>query len=412
MTGGDDVLRNTILNAGSSVAYFFFQWLTTVLAVRLASFEVAGVYALAISFSNLFYFLALFGIRNYQVSDIAQRFSDGQYAGARLTAATLSVVMFAFAAFAMRLTGYTLACYGVYMLFKLGEAYTEGYFSLLQQREEYGRLALSYTSKGVVSTLLFAVTLAISHHLLLAIVVMTAGYGVCVLVLDVPHIKSMDLGRPIFHGCGDILRHCLPLLLVSLSVPIMNYVTRYAIEQEMDHYLVGQYSSLSSVLVVMGTFAGAVFVVFLPRVSSWYREGSKALLRRFCWGALLAMALVGMAAVGAGKFLGPWVCQAIFGPDILENIDLLIPLLVTATMLMVKSFFSCMLIPLERRWALLVGEGAGAVLCVLTAMPLTRSWGMQGANASYLLGTAVQAAVLGICVAFSLHAQKNAPNNK
>lgn len=412
MTGKNDVLKHTILNAGSSVIYFFLQWLTTVLAVRLAGFEVAGVYALAISFSNLFYFLALFGLRNYQVSDIAHRFSDGQYTGARLTAAGLAAGMFAVSSFAAGLSGYTLACYTAYMLFKLGEAYNEGYFSLLQQRGEYGRMALSYTAKGVVSTLLFAVALSVSHSLLTAIMLMAAGYALCVLALDVPHIMGMRLSRPAFRGCGAILRQCLPLLLVSLSIPAMNYMTRYAIEQEMDRYLVGQYASLSSVIVVMGTFAGAVFVVFLPKISAWYGEGRKDLLRRFCCGALIVMALAGVAAVAAGKLLGPWVCRAVFGPEILESIDLLVPLLVTAVILMVKSFFSCILIPLERRWALLAGESAGAVLCVLSATPLTRLWGMQGANASYLLGVALQAAVLGSCAASALYTRKDRSNDK
>ena len=138
------MLKNTLLNSGSSILYFFLQWLTTVLSVRFASFETAGVFALAISFTNIFYFLALFGIRNFQVSDVTNTYSNGQYAAARLVAAFIALVGFLSAAFLTDLSPYVFGCYFIYMIFKLFEAYTEGYFAVLQKHNRYGMLAVSY----------------------------------------------------------------------------------------------------------------------------------------------------------------------------------------------------------------------------------------------------------------------------
>lgn len=392
------MFQNALLNTGSSVIYFFLQWLTTVLAVRFADFESAGLYSLTISYINLFYYLALFGIRQYQISDVNKRFSDGQYFAARLTAAALVAAAFTGATAFSAMPDYRRLCSVAYLLFKLGEAFTDGYFPLLQLRGDYLRLAWSYTAKGCVSTAAFAAALYITHDLFMAIVWMTVGYGVCILVMDVPHLRRMRIGKPIFQGCVRILGKCAPLMLVSLSVPAMNYVTRHAVEAELGDYLLGQYTSLSYVIVVMSTFAGSVFIVFVPKVSQWRQGEQWDVIRRFLGVAVLLMVLVGAAAMVVGKIFGSWVCAWLFGKEILESIDLLLPLILTAALLMGKSFFSTMLVPFDHRWVLLAGEFCGVILCAASAIPLTRQMGMHGANLSYLSGVVLQTTILGGCL--------------
>ena len=135
-------------------------------------------------------------------------------------------------------------------------------------------------------------------------------------------------------------------------------------------------------------------MVFVPKVSRWRENGQWQLVRKFCALAVVVMIFVGALAMLAGKLLGPWVCSLIFGVEILENIDLLVPLLATSSVLMIKSFFSVMMVPLGKRWILLVGECAGMLLCAVLSLPLTRYMGMQGANLSYLLGTLLQVIIL------------------
>lgn len=389
------MIENAILNTGSTILYFFLQWLTTVIAVRLADFETAGIYALAVSFTNLFYFVALFGIRNYQISDIEGRFSEAQYVGARIISSLAAVVSFCAAILLADFDAYALKCYSLYMVFKLGEAYTEGYFSVLQRRGQYKRLAGSYTAKAVIPFVLFAGLLRATHDLLYGILGLVIGYAAAVAIVDFLGWEKGRQKRVDFSGSTDIFQQCLPLMLVSLTVPFMNYVTRSAVEREMNYYYVGQYSSLSSVIVVMSTLAGAVFVVLIPEVSMLAGAGRWGQIKRLFLLAAVGMVSIMAAVVVVGKVFGPAVCEVIFGPEILESISLLIPLLVTASLLMIKSFFSAMLVPLKQSRMLLIGECSGAVLCGLTAYRFTSRWGMQGANLSYLLGIALQIVILG-----------------
>ena len=392
------MLKNTLLNTSSSIVYFFLQWVTTVLAVRFSSFETAGIFALAISFTNIFYYIALFGIRNFQISDVTNTYSAGKYMAARIVAAFLAMLGFLIMAWLTNLTCYVFWCYFVYMIFKLCEAYTEGYFSVLQKRDRYNYLAFSYFIKGVAATLAFSCTLWFTHDLLVAIIAMTAGYLAVIFTVDVFQIRQLDFKcQFVLDGWNKILYHCIPLLLMSLSVPVMNYITRFAIEQTYNAYYVGQYASLSSVIVVMSTFAGAIFVVFIPQVSTWSSNGEWHQISKLIRKTMVLLAALGVLAMIVGKLLGPSVCALIFGADILESIDLLVPLLFTSTLLMIKSFFSALLVSFGRRKQLLVGECGGAALCLVSAIPLTNIYGMQGTNLSYALGVAIQILLLGGC---------------
>lgn len=406
------MLQDTLLNTGSSIIYFFLQWLTTVLAVRLANFELAGIYSLTISYINLFYCLALFGIRKYQISDVDKRFSDGQYFAARIMAVALTVAVFTGMLWISSMSDYRRLCAGAYLLFKFGEAFSDGYFPLLQLRGDYLRLSWSNTAKGCISTAAFAAALYITHDLFMAIVWMVLGYGACILTLDIPCLHRMGIEKPVFQGCIGILGKCIPLLLVSLSIPAMNYVTRHAVGAEFGDYLLGQYTSLSYVVVVMSTFANAIFIVFIPKVGQWKKKKQQRALLRFFGTSVLLIILVGIAAMVAGKLFGSLACTWLFGPAILESIDLLLPIILTSALLMGKSFFSAMLVPLDHRWVLLVGEWCGVILCAVSAVPLTRQMGMGGANLSYLLGIVLQIIILGGCMLWDLFHLKNKTGKK
>ena len=68
--------KNMIWNAAGNLIYMACQWIVTVLVTNLGDFYDAGVLSIAMSVSATFRTLAMFGIRNYQVSDIDDKYSD------------------------------------------------------------------------------------------------------------------------------------------------------------------------------------------------------------------------------------------------------------------------------------------------------------------------------------------------
>ena len=70
--------QKMFLNTVGTVVLLFAQWLISVLIVRMGGYDDAGTFSLAMSVSNIFAFLANYGIRNYQVADSRNRFTQQQ----------------------------------------------------------------------------------------------------------------------------------------------------------------------------------------------------------------------------------------------------------------------------------------------------------------------------------------------
>ena len=71
-------------NTVGSMFYLACQWLITVLVVRLSGVETAGILSLCMSVCNIWYCIAVYGMRNFQVSDTLNRYSHGSYIFSRL----------------------------------------------------------------------------------------------------------------------------------------------------------------------------------------------------------------------------------------------------------------------------------------------------------------------------------------
>ena len=70
------IATNILWNTFGNIVYLVCQWLLSVVVVRISgSYADAGVLTLAISTTNIFATLAAFSVRNYQVSDLSEKYS-------------------------------------------------------------------------------------------------------------------------------------------------------------------------------------------------------------------------------------------------------------------------------------------------------------------------------------------------
>lgn len=86
--------KNTLYNTYGTFFYFFCQWLITVFVVRIGNYHLAGVFSLVVSITNVFYCISLYGVRNYQVSDIKCEYSDADYFTLRTITSIIGFVLF------------------------------------------------------------------------------------------------------------------------------------------------------------------------------------------------------------------------------------------------------------------------------------------------------------------------------
>ena len=130
--------NNFLWNTAGSIFFLVCQWIITVLVVRLSDgFSDAGLLSLAMSVTNVFAIIALFNVRNYQVSDSEELYSAGEYVSHRFVTCALAFVLCAVTTFLGGYGIYTAACILAYMLLKLTENFVDVFHGIVQKNGDW-----------------------------------------------------------------------------------------------------------------------------------------------------------------------------------------------------------------------------------------------------------------------------------
>ena len=174
------------------MVYLITQWLISVLVVRLSGVETAGILTLAMSVNNVFYSIAMQGIRNYQVSDMKEKYTSGIYVSSRLIICILSfLVCVGYALIAGYSYGSSL-CIVAYCLFKMAEAFYDVYAGICQKKWRMDWIGKSWMVKGILSFVGFVAVLAVTQSLLAAILAMALVSWLVIFFYDIPRAKKLD----------------------------------------------------------------------------------------------------------------------------------------------------------------------------------------------------------------------------
>jgi O-antigen/teichoic acid export membrane protein len=391
-------LTGSIKNLAGTVVYFFCQWLMTIIVVRLAGYTVSGEYTLAISFTNLFGFFSQFSIRNLQLSDVRCRFSPQQYTGAYIIINIAATIFFiGILLFCGYSTNIILYCL-IYMLYRLCETLTIYTFTYMQLEGNFSGIFISYCLKGILPLIVFSAFLYFNLGLLLSLCVMPLLHIMIILVYDFKNIRKSYFHSVMLHGTSRILKQCFPVMLSTLTLPFMLFLTRHTVEKIYGTTELGYYSVFSMVIVIFSTMASSIYVVFLPVISEKYMKRQLGYIIRailYIIGAIFAVMLI---AILLSRLIGNWAFSFVFGIDILPYMYLLLPVIVTSTMLTIVTFLSTCLTAMHKRVPMLIGMLAGAVILSVLVVPATRSGGILGTTNIFTLSLAVVVVILGIIV--------------
>ena len=373
--------RNAALNTWGVLFYFFCQWLLTVVSVRIAGYETAGQFSLAVSFCNIFSFIGMFGIRGIQVSDVTFQHSDKLYFILRVATCTLATFLFGIALLLSDYAGNTAACCIAMMCFKLSECAADVIIGTMQRSRQFFRIAVSYTLRGILPAGAFVAVLVTAQSLSSAIWAMAIVSVLCLLSYDVARLRTIPSENNTFHVKEIIVlaKMAVPLMLTAILDSVLVYIPRATVETICGFEVLGYYSSISIVVVVLSTISTGVWGSITPEISILLQKQEYSALKKLLRNIALLILVCAVVVLSFGNLLGPFFFALLFGREILEYMYLLSPVLINALLLLVCSFFQCIFIPMKMRNALLYTNVAAVMMCALLSNPLTNLFGLTGA---------------------------------
>lgn len=315
--------RNMAWNMLGSFLYAFASMVLTMIVVQLVGDEQGGIFTFAFTtFGQQMFMVAYFGIRPYQITDVENKYSFGDYLHLRIVTSLGALAM---GIGYILLQGYQPGKAWVVFLmvcYKVIDGFADTYEAEFQRS---GRLYLtgkSNTFRTVLSVGSFFVTLYVTRSLVTAGAAAVVAQVAGVVVFDLAVIGGLD--NVDWHwsgaGCRSLAASCL---LLFLSVFLDFYIfsaAKYAIEGHMDDASMAVYGAIFMPTSVINLVAGFVIRPFLTKLSLCW---DKRQLKEFSAvvGRLFFIILgLTVLAVGGAALLGIPVISLLY-PNLREALS-------------------------------------------------------------------------------------------
>lgn len=385
-----NIKSNILWNTFGNIYYCICLWLITIIVVRVGSYEAAGYLSLAMTTSSAFSTIALFSMRNYQVSDISEEYPNGVYIGSRiLTSASAFIVCLVSTIFTN--TAYQVLCTITFMLIRSAEALTDVLHGINQKYGHYNYIGISYILRGSITVLTFQVLLKISKNLPLTLFAVAILNLTVAFVFDFKKTYSIDKFRitVLNKQVLNLLKQCIPIVIFSFLLSLENLIPKSILETEYGADQLGIYSSVASPTLFVQVFASVAFNPFLPSISAAIHNGEKERFKKMLHKTYLAFITMSIIITAGATLFGRLGLQILFTEDILQYYFIFMPIVWCTILTGITWILSSIVVALRRIKTLLFGGILDFLISVALAPNLVRVMGINGVSAVQLIALAL-----------------------
>lgn len=408
MVTKDFTKRNFIWHAVGNITYMMCQWIITVLVPILGGFQDAGILSIAMSVSATCQTVGMFGIRNFQVSDVEGKYSNSCYVGLRaMTCGAAMLMCLIFSA----VGGYDkqqFIAILLFMIFRLAETYSDVLHGIAQKN---GRLyigGISFFIKGIGLLICFVSAFLLTRSLNGGLLAMTLFSCSTVVLYDLPMVKRISEFRLIdsVGNCGKLALETLPLCVYLFLFSAVCTLPKLILEAQMGEEVLGIYSSIYAPAMLLQAASGYLYTPFATNFAELRQAGeSKKFLSMLAKIVAIILALAIVVLIAAW-LLGEFALVLVFGEEIRPHVGLLYPILLVNVLSAYFGFFCMLAIVLRKFKWLLSGCFVGFLLSIFMTAPMIGWFGVDGTSYSIIFASAIACVILLIGI---LSAQKNTP---
>lgn len=251
--------------------------LLTIVVTQFVGVEQAGMFSLAFVTGLMLMFVANYGVRAYQVSDINEEHSFSDYQINRiLTCIIMIVAGVAYCA----LRGYTdqmlFISVGVY-LYKMIDGLADVYEGRLQQVDKLYLAGISQGFRSVAVVIVFTIVLFVSRNLEAASISMAIASAATFLFLTFPLalFETPKSRTWSFGSVFDLLKQCFPLFVALFMYNLIDNMPKFVMEGVLSYdnqlYFNALYFPAHAILLT----SGFIYKPLLLRMANVWADPAK-----------------------------------------------------------------------------------------------------------------------------------------
>ena len=374
-------------NSVGNLIYLAAQWLYTYIVIWLMGFDSAGLFSLAMSIATIFSGIATYSMRNYQVSDLANAFSQRDYILSRIITSLSSLLLCLLFVGFSDYGAYTAACIASFALFKGAEALSDVYQGILQRAMRMDYIGKAYLIKSLAGLMLFTGALLLFKDLLTALAVLGTATLLVVLLYE-RHTAFMvspnNSSRKATNGVLRLLIACLPVAICGFLTNATGQIPKTILEAATNTEALGYYTSIAMPLMLVQISANYFFTPLITPLAQSYSEKNQSTFFSIVKKVLFAITVFAFAAFALFNAFGEQLMTMLYGEDIIPYMYLMNPLIASSLMVALFWFLNAILVILRSMKTLVVLSLISFFTVFFGSFPFISFFGINGATFIYI----------------------------
>lgn len=253
--------RDFLWNMIGSLVYAMSTVFMSYLTIRIVGEDKGGIFAIALTISQMLVYFGYFEMRNYQVTDSKDKYTFGQYFTTKIYTC---MIMFLVSIGYILLKGYNSEKAMIVLLvcvLKLIDAFADVYESQFHKDGYLYLAGQSMCHRTLIMMAAYFVMLILTHNLILTMIITDVVAVICVYIFDIRIYKKY--GDKIclcnIRTVLEIMKNCFPLFLGVFLWAYILSAPRLAVDKYMTSEYQSYYQAIFLPVSVINLFAGFLF---------------------------------------------------------------------------------------------------------------------------------------------------------
>ena len=404
-----------VWNALSACLTSFQTMLLLMVLTRFGTAEHSGYFVMAYTVANLMMHIGKFGMRQYQVTDAAEKYTFRTYVRSRVfSSGAMALALLLYLLWGLLFNGYSAekaAVVALISLFRGIEAAEDVLHGRMQQRGRLDTASKILAIRNLVFILGFALTYLLTRNLVFSCALNAAVTLVLCLMMNravLPAFLEPVPAEGERETPGDtrrLLLECLPLCLTMVTYMYLGNAPKYIVDGLVTDAVQTRFNIVIMPAFVVSLLCTFIFNPVLKNIGVLWQSGEIPRLRRLVRRLALAPVGVDAALLLGGWFLGLPVLSLVYKVDLDGYRPVLMVFLLASGAVAMLNLFVALLTAMRKQRHLLYAYAAASLLLLCTGRGIFSAAGLETVCWVYL---AVLLAVLAYCVGVYLFTVRGA----
>ena len=402
-------------NAFSAMMNSFQTMVLLMIITRFGTAEDSAIFVMAYAIGNLMLNVGKFGIRQFQVTDIGEKYSFRNYLDSRKLSTLLMIVFtFLYVGYNILMQQYSLKKSIIVVLIctlKAIESYEDVYHGRMQQK---GRLDVAGRILGIRLFLFivgFALCYILSHNLIMSALINVIISLLLSIFLNYTALKELNITDKSISQKGvlSLLWECFPLCACMCMNMYIANAPKYIIDTAVSDDIQTCFNIVFMPVFIIALLANFIFQPCLKNLGElWAEKKYKKFIKNiYVLAAVVILACAVITVVGA--FIGGDILGLIYKVDLSSYNNLLIIFMISGGIIALQNLYIIAITVVRYQKYMIYGYITISIIILLAGSHILSASGIVLLSLFYLMTMIL---LLLYCMILLAIAQKKVKQNK